>query len=153
MTRGHIHRIASMPSASLHLDVLSTVLRRIKADDGLHDRDLGAVLGKSADRAEAARNGEADISAYSLVRGITQFGSRFDPVLINAGMTMRPTALGPIPIGAPKILTAALLKIIAATEDGEGIDDDELRDAGTEITLLAHLAETLSSALAKARQR
>jgi hypothetical protein len=142
-----------MPSASLHLDALSTVLRRIKADDGLHDRDLGAVLGKSADRAEAARNGDADISAYSLVRGITQFGSRFDPVLINAGVTTRPAAPGAIDKGAPKILTAALLKIIAATEDGSCINEDELIGAAVEIMGLVNLSEKLATALAKARQR
>jgi hypothetical protein len=140
-----------MPSVSLHLGALASVLRGIKSDDGLHDRDLGAVLGKSADRAEAARNGDADISAYSLVRGITQFGSRFDPVLINAGMTMRPAAAGPVGAGAPKILTAALLKIIAATEDGNGIDDRELIDASGEIRRLAELAERLAAALARAR--
>jgi hypothetical protein len=150
--RGQIHRIASMPSASLHLDSLSTVLRRIKADEGLHDRDLGAVLGKSADRAEAARNGDADISAYSLVRAITQFGSRFDPVLINAGVTTRAAVPGTIDKGAPKILTAALLKIIAAFEDGSGIDAAELRDAANEIMGLVDLSEKLASALAKARQ-
>jgi hypothetical protein len=152
MTRGHIHRIASMPSVSLHLDSLAGVLRGIKSDEGLHDRDLGAVLGKSADRAEAARNGDADISAYSLVRGITQFGKRFDPVLINAGVTMRAAVPGPVGAGAPKILTAALLKIIAATEDGNGIDDAELREAGTEIRLLVGLAEKLATALARAQQ-
>jgi hypothetical protein len=64
---------------------------------------------------------------------------------------MRPAAAGPVGAGAPKILTAALLKIIAATEDGNGIDDRELLDASGEIRRLAELAERLAAALARAR--
>lgn len=153
MTASRIHRIAAMPTASLHLETLGNVLSRIKFEDGLHDRDLGEVLGKSKDRAEIARAGNADISALSLIRGLAQWGPRLDPILLNAGVVTRLAMPGPLDESAPRILTAALLKIITALEDGRGVEPHELRDAAPEIHALCRLSEQLACELAKASAR
>jgi hypothetical protein len=153
MNRGQIHRIAAMPGVSLHLESLSATLDRIKFEDRLHDRDLGDVLGKSKDRAEAARKGDADISAYSLIRGGAQWGARFlDPVLINAGVrSASATPAGDV-AHAPRVLTAALLKLIDGLATGGGLDRGELLAAAPEITELGQVADLLRGALAEARR-
>ena len=153
MNRGQIHRIAAMPGVSLHLETLAGTLERIKFEDKLHDRDLGDVLGKSKDRAEAARKGEADISAYSMIRGAAQWGARFlDPVLINAGLRSASVAPTGDIAHAPRVLTAALLKLIDAAAGDGVIDRAELLAAAPEITELGKVADMLRDALAGAHR-
>jgi len=51
------------------LDTLGESLKAIKERDGATDGDLGAVLGKSDDRAAAYRAGAADMGVVSFLRG------------------------------------------------------------------------------------
>ena len=71
------HGVAAMPSASLLLDLLARTLTGIKHAHGLHDRDMGEILGKSRDRVMEAREGNADISRTSWLRGVKQWGGEF----------------------------------------------------------------------------
>jgi hypothetical protein len=153
MTRGQIHRIAAMPGVSLHLRTQADTLERIKFEDGLHDRDIGDVIGKSKDRAEEARKGNADISAYSFIRAGNQWGARFlDPLLFNAGMRSTAVVQPGCVAHAPRVLTAALLKLIDAAAGDGVVDRQELLAAAPEILELGKVSDMLNRALAEARQ-
>jgi hypothetical protein len=64
-------------SASLLLETLGASLGRIKAEDGATFADLGAVLGKSDDRAAAYSLGNGDMGVVSFLRGVREWDGRF----------------------------------------------------------------------------
>ena len=55
-------------SASTVRDTIAATLRNIKEEDGITYADLGRVMGKSGDRAEAYCNGDfSDMSGFSML--------------------------------------------------------------------------------------
>ncbi len=154
MTDRRFHRVVAMPAASLLLEQLGDTLTAVKRCDNLHDSDLGDVLGKSADRAVAARRGEADISLTSFLRGVAQWGSSFgDPLLAPVQYRLMPSAAsGADDRAAPRVLTEALMKLIVAIENDGEIDDHELNGARAEIIALGTLADDLRHRLSQARR-
>lgn len=128
MTAPQFHsRYRTIP-ASLMLSTLGASLTAIKSEDGATDSDLGAVLGKSDDRAAAYRNGDADMGLVSFLRGVREWDGRFaNAVLGLVGMKVIPIEAGE---GADReTLTAMatlLAQVAAALEDDGEIDDEEL---------------------------
>lgn len=77
--------------ASLMLDTIGASLASIKQADAATFGDLGAVLGKSEDRAAAYSVGGADMGVVSFLRGIREWDGRFaNPVLSLLGMRLVP---------------------------------------------------------------
>jgi hypothetical protein len=74
----HIHTNRRVFSASSVRDLLAATLTEIKAADRLTFADMGRVLGKSGDRAEAYCNGDfADMSALALLLAWRDWNGRF----------------------------------------------------------------------------
>lgn len=91
MTTPQFHgRYRTIP-ASLMLDTLGESLTAIKSRDGATDADLGAVLGKSEDRAAAYRAGGGDMGVVSFLRGCREWDGCFaNGVLGLVGMKLVP---------------------------------------------------------------
>lgn len=135
MRPGHIHpRFRTIP-ASLLLDTIGESLSAIKREDNATDGDLGAVLGKSADRAEAYRKGAGDMGVISFLRGCREWDGRFaNAVLGLVGMKLVSIDAGEGSDRESLTAMAGLLtKIAAALEDDGAIDDTELADMSQQL--------------------
>lgn len=114
--------------ASLLLDTLGASLATIKEEDRATDADLGAVLGKSEDRAAAYRAGSGDMGVVSFLRGCREWDGRFaNAVLALVGMKLAPIDAA---AGNDRAGFAAQCRLLsemaeALENDGE-IDDAEL---------------------------
>jgi hypothetical protein len=65
-------------SASSVRDTIAATLATIKDEDGITYADLGRVLGKSTDRAEAYCKGDfSDMSGFSLLAAWREYNGRF----------------------------------------------------------------------------
>lgn len=118
-------RFRTVP-ASLLIETLGRSLGQIGAEDGATDKDLGAVIGKSADSAGRYRTGLSEMGAVSFLRGCGTWDGRFaNDALALVGMRLvpidTPDCDGPT---ALKALARLIAKKAEAMEDGE-IDDDE----------------------------
>lgn len=139
MTAPHIHgRYRTVP-ASLMLETLGKSLSTIKEQDKATDADLGAVLGKSDDRAAAYRNGDADMGFVSFLRGCREWDGRFaNAALALAGMRLVPLDAGEgCDRSSVTALCALLAKKSAALENDGVIDDAELEDMWLELEAAA----------------
>lgn len=139
MTVPHIHgRYRTVP-ASLLLETLGASLSDIKEQDRATDADLGAVLGKSDDRAAVYRAGGADMGVVSFLRGCREWDGRFaNAALALIGMRMVP--LDPsagCDRSSVTALCALLAKKSAALENDGVIDDAELDDMWPELEAAA----------------
>jgi hypothetical protein len=130
MTAPHIHgRYRTIP-ASLMLETVGASLSKIKSEDRATDADLGAVLGKSEDRAAAYRDGRGDMGLVSFLRGCREWDGRFaNDVLSLVGMKLVEIDAGE---GADResltAMASLLAKVASALEDDGRIDDAELLD-------------------------
>lgn len=78
MVDRHFHGSRPIFSASNVRDTIALTLSQIRAEDGLTYADMGRVLGKSGDRAEAYCNGDfADMSSFSLLAAWREWNGRF----------------------------------------------------------------------------
>jgi len=118
--------------ASLMLETLGNSLSTIKAEDGATDCDLGAVLGKSDDRAAAYRAGASDMGVVSFLRGMREWDGRFvNGVMALVGMKAVPLDAGAGSDRASFTAIAALLAELASALEDDGIvDDRELAGMG-----------------------
>ena len=129
MTDGHIHTRYRTVAASVLLDTLGDSLDRIKSEDaGTTDADLGVVLGKSKDRAEAYRKGLGDMGVVSFLRGCATWDGRFaNDVLAKVGMKIVPLESSSVTDRDTLTnLTAILHEVALALADDGKIDDREL---------------------------
>jgi hypothetical protein len=110
-------------SASAVLEAVASDLTQIKAEDGLTDADIGAVLGKSEDQAAKYRTALADMGLVSFARGKREWNGRFTGGLDRLCSETRPTVCDRS--GHSRLLEAALAFSIAL-EDGE-ITVEEVR--------------------------
>ena len=91
MTMPHIHGRHRTVPASLLLETIGASLAAIKKADGATFADLGAVLGKSEDRAAAYAGGEGDMGVVSFLRGCRTWDGRFaNDVFALLGMRLIP---------------------------------------------------------------
>lgn len=112
-------------SASSVRDTLAETLSAIKDEDGLTYADMGRVLGRSGDRAEAYCNGDfSDMPAFSLLAAWREWNGRFIGPIRTLVEGSRPGAHCDY-AGQSAILKAALA-ISVALEDGE-VDPEEVR--------------------------
>uniref|UniRef100_UPI0035CC038F hypothetical protein n=1 Tax=uncultured Sphingomonas sp. TaxID=158754 RepID=UPI0035CC038F len=127
MTSPQIHgRYRTIP-ASLMLETLGKSLSDIKARDSATDGDLGAVLGKSDDRAAAYRAGAADMGLVSFVRGCREWDGCFaNGVLGLVGMKLVPIEAEAIDDQASitTMLSMAMALSAELEKDGDVSDDD-----------------------------
>ena len=72
-----IHGVRAVFSASKALEAIAAALSEIKAQDGLTDADIGAILGKSEDQAAKYRTGLATMDAVTFARGKREWNGRF----------------------------------------------------------------------------
>lgn len=129
MSEGQIHTRYRTVSASLMIDTLGASLQRIKEEDrGVTDADLGVVLGKSPDRAEAYRKGLGDMGVVSFLRGCATWDGRFaNDALALVGMKLVPLESSvATDRDALPALTGILHEVALALADDGKIDDREL---------------------------
>jgi hypothetical protein len=153
MTGGQIHGNAPTLSVTSAREAIADALTAIKRSDRLTDIDLGEALGMSPDRARDYRGADADMTAPTFLRGIREWGARFaDPALALTGHrlcgTVEPDAGDDRK--APRIMTAAMMKLLAAVEDDGVIDADELRGMAPEIMDVGRLVDALKVRLHRA---
>lgn len=113
-------------SASSVRDTIAETLAAIKEEDGLTYADMGRVMGKSGDRAEAYCNGDfSDMSGFSLLAAWREWNGRFVGPLRTLVEGSRPGGAHCDHAGQSAILKAALA-ISVALQDGE-VDPEEVR--------------------------
>lgn len=118
MATRHIHANRRVFSASNVRDTIADTLQRIKREDSLTFTDMGRVLGKSADRAEAYHNGDfTDMPAYSLLAAWREWNGRFIGPLRDLVENSRPVSTSD-QHHHTNILQACLA-LSVALEDGE----------------------------------
>lgn len=149
MTAPHFHgRYRTIP-ATLLLDTLGQSLAAIKTEDGATDADLGAVLGKSEDRAAAYRAGSGDMGIVSFLRGCREWDGRFaNAVLALVGMRLEPLDAD---VGSDRASFTAVCELLtglaAALEDDNIVDDEELRQLAPAIEKAGRHIDRLRSRL------
>jgi hypothetical protein len=145
---GHIHSRFRTVSASLLLDTLGKSLTEIKREDDATDADLGVVLGKSGDRAEAYRKGAGDMGVVSFLRGCGKWDGRFaNNALALVGMKLVPMEAGEgVDRQSITVLASLLAEVGAALEDDGRIDDEELSN-------MSHVLEQAGKHIDRLRDR
>lgn len=126
MNAPYIHGRRRTFTASRAVETQNAVLTSIKGEDGATWSDMGAVLGKSDDRAAAYANTASPIDLPTFLAACDRWGGRFaDPLLALVGG--RWADAGSVCTGDdPASLTLAQLlpAIIAAEFDGETTCDE-----------------------------
>jgi hypothetical protein len=123
---GQFHPRFRTVSASLMLDTLGKSLADIKREDDATDADLGAVLGKSGDRAEAYRKGSGDMGVVSFLRGCGKWDGRFaNEALALVGMKLVPLEGAVIDDQASVTSVLSLALALSAELEKDGSVDDE----------------------------
>jgi hypothetical protein len=130
MSAPHFHSRYRTVPASLLLDTLGASLATIKDEDRATDADLGAVLGKSEDRAAAYRAGGGDMGVVSFLRGCREWDGRFaNAVLALVGMKLIPLDAAE---GSDRASFTALCQLLTglseALENDNIVDDAELAE-------------------------
>lgn len=126
MTTPQFHgRYRTIP-ASLMLDTLGESLTAIKSRDCATDADLGAVLGKSDDRAAAYRAGGADMGVVSFLRGCREWDGCFaNGVLGLVGMKLVPIEAESVDDQASITTLLSLAMALSGELERDGKVDDE----------------------------
>lgn len=113
-------------SASSVRDTIAETLSSIKEEDDLTYADMGRIMGKSADRAEAyCRGNFSDMSGFSLLAAWREWNGRFVGPIRALVEGSRPGVQGDH-AGQSAILKAALA-LSVALEDGQ-VDAEEVRE-------------------------
>jgi hypothetical protein len=126
MREPHIHTNRPIFSASNVRDTIALTLGQIRAEDGLTYADMGRVLGKSSDRAEAYCNGDfSDMSSFSLLAAWREWNGRFIGPIRDLVEGSRP---GKVSDGSTLTVLLDLgARLAKALEDGD-ISAAEVRD-------------------------
>lgn len=126
MTTPQFHgRYRTIP-ASLMLDTLGESLKAIKERDGATDGDLGAVLGKSDDRAAAYRAGAADMGVVSFLRGCKEWDGCFANGVLNlVGMKLVPIEAESVDDQASVTTLLSFAMALSGELEKDGKVDDE----------------------------
>lgn len=126
MTTPQFHgRYRTIP-ASLMLNTLGESLKAIKERDGATDGDLGAVLGKSEDRAAAYRAGAADMGVVSFLRGCKEWDGCFaNGVLGLVGMKLVPIEAESVDDQASVTTLLSFAMALSGELEKDGKVDDE----------------------------
>ena len=125
MTTPQFHgRYRTIP-ASLMLETLGKSLSDIKDRDRATDSDLGAVLGKSDDRAAAYRVGHGDMGVVSFLRGCREWDGCFaNGVLGLVGMKIVPVEAEHVDDQASITTVLSLAIALSAELEKDGSVDD-----------------------------
>ena len=130
MADRHIHQRRAVFSATNVREALAESLTEIKEQDGLTDADLGAILGKSPDRAREYRLATATMDAETFGRGKREWNGRFTGYFDRLCEDSRPGKANDH--GSLTAVLNAAACLSKALEDGE-IEDSEVRDHRSEL--------------------
>lgn len=144
MAARRIHQNRAIYSASNVREALAAALSEIKDQDGLTDSDIGAVLGKSADRAREYRLGTSTMDAETYGRGKREWNGRFTGYFERLCVDSRPGHVTDH-MALTHVLSAAA-EISKALDDGE-ITPAEIRDNRRELEQAKDALESLLSKL------
>lgn len=145
MADQHIHRSRSVFSASNVRQALADALNEIKEQDGLTDADIGAVLGKSEDRARAYRNGDSSMDAETFGRGKREWNGRFTGYFDRLCESSRPGKVDDR--ACESTVLKAVLALSVALADGDISTEEVRRNRGT----LEEARDAIEAQLAKLR--
>lgn len=142
----HIHLGRRVFSASNVRDLIAETLEAIKEEDGLTYADMGRILGKSGDRAEAYCKGDfSDMSGFSLLAAWREWNGRFIGPIRDLVENSRPGKH--CDQSALTSLITAASGLSRALEDGS-ITPAEVRDNRT---VLENARDAIEAQLAKLR--
>ena len=144
MAARHIHTNRAVYSASNVREALAQALTEIKDEDSLTDADIGAVLGKSADRAREYRLGTSTMDAETYGRGKREWSGRFCGYFERLCVDSRPGYVNDH-LTLTHVLNAAA-EISKALDDGE-ITPAEIRDNRQKLEQAKDALECLLSKL------
>lgn len=146
MTDRRIHTARRVFSASSVRDLIAETLSNIREEDRITYADMGRVLGKSGDRAEAYCNGDfSDMSGFSLLLAWREYNGRFIGPLRDLVENTRPGKV--TDAACQSTVLKAVLALSVALEDGE-ISAEEVRlNRGT----LENARDAIDAQLAKLR--
>ena len=134
-------------SASSVRDKIAETLLAIKEEDGITYADLGRVLGRSGDRAEAYCTGDfSDFPAFSLLAAWREYNGRFIGPIRDLVENSRPGK--PDDRHGHTALLQAALALSVALEDGKGISRAEVL---ANRSVLEGARDALDAQLAKLR--
>jgi hypothetical protein len=124
MPTRQFHQLRRVFSASNVRWAIAEALNEIKEADDLTDEDMGAILGKSPDRARAYRRQEATMDAETFGRAKREWNGRFSGYFDRLCEDSRPGK-----VSDPCTLTALLdlaARLAKALEDGR-LDPNEIK--------------------------
>lgn len=117
-------------SASSVRDTIASTLATIKDEDGITYADLGRVLGKSTDRAEAYCKGDfSDMSGFSLLAAWREYNGRFIGPIRDLVEQSRLNA--PCDRQGHTSIIEASLALSVALQDGEISPEEVLANRST----------------------
>lgn len=146
MAARHFHQPRRVFSASNVRWAIAEALNEIKEADDLTDEDMGAVLGKSPDRARAYRRMEATMDAETFGRAKREWNGRFTGYFDRLCEDSRPGKVNDRR-GQCSVLKAALA-MSEALEGDETIVTEEVRKNRA---ALEAAVEAIQAQLAKLR--
>jgi len=115
----------SIFSASSVRDKIADTLSAIKEEDGLTYADMGRVMGRSTDRAEAYCNGDfSDMPSFALLAAWREWNGRFIGPIRTLVEGSRPGSH--CDRAGQSAILAAALALSVALEDGT-VDSEEVR--------------------------
>jgi hypothetical protein len=112
-------------SASNAVAALANALSQIKVEDDLTDEDMGAILGKSADRVRSYRQGLSCMDAITFGRAKREWNGRFTGDFDRLCVESRPARHTDRECES-HVLKAALALSVALADDNS-ITPDEIR--------------------------
>lgn len=132
-----IHGRRSGFSVSAALQQIGDDLGTIKKEDGLSWKDVGRALGKSDDRASDYANAISEMPVSAFLLGCKEWNGRFaNGVLSLIGMKLVETSTDIYTDGEKLSHILRVAHLIATAlgdmESPGSVDDDELRDIGSE---------------------
>ena len=147
MSAPRIHAKRPVFSASNVRDTIADTLARIKADDELTFADMGRVLGKSGDRAEAYCHGDfTDFPAFAFMAAWREWNGRFIGPLRSLVEESRPGKVDDRE--CESTVLKAVLALSVALADGKGISAEEVRQNRA---TLENARDAIDTQLAKLR--
>lgn len=146
MADGRIHPSRRVFSASNVRDLIAETLEAIKTEDGLTYADMGRILGKSGDRAEAYCKADfSDMSGFSLLLAWREWNGRFIGPLRDLVEGSRPGKINDQ--ATLSVILDCAARLSKALENGE-IELHEVRDMRSQ---LEATRDTIDAQLAKLR--
>ena len=146
MSDATIHPKKRRYSASDIIGAVAADLSKIKDEDGLCDKDLGRILGKSADQAEKYRKGHAEMSLSTFCFAWEAWGGR---LVGSIRRMLDDDAEEVCPKHTQTLILHAALTLSAALEDGRLT----IQEIAANRSTLENARDAIDAQLAKLKPR